>query len=413
MPSQNERRRNNTKTGVFVTVVILLSVLVIVQLTNALELLTPMRTYTVRFTVANGIENIKPGGSVRVGGHELGKVLKVTPELEEEPFETILVDFKIDRRIKLFDDARIHVSKSLLGGDAWLDIPSVGTGLRDPGDVLEGAVGEGMFASLLGGGGGEGGGLGGVMEYVQQFPEREGKKLNEFLDNAVRVSADVRTITEDARNQWPTWSEEVTLALEGANRAISVIEAFSLEAKDTVTANRPQIDTIVDNVEAGSQNAKEIVARVNEHTLAQFELLMTKAQTGLGNMTGLLEKLEGDYGPWSEDFGEMLGNATLAAQQLKLTTAEVRRAPWKLLYRPQDSEFQHEMLYDAARSFAIAVADLKVASRSAQRMLDEHADDLATDPDLVERVRKALIEPLGRYERAQQNFLDILVEQGR
>ncbi|MHC5115414.1 MAG: MlaD family protein [Planctomycetota bacterium] len=408
MPSQNERRRNNVKTGVFVTVVIVLTVAVIVQLTNALEMFTPKQPYTVRFMVAEGVENLKAGGAVRVGGHELGKVTSVTPETEEEPFKSILVAFDLDRRVRLFDDAAITVSKSLLGGDAWLDIWTVGVSGNEPTGPIPGTPGGGMFASLLGGGkGGDGeGGFDGVIEYVQGFPDREGRKLDEILTN-------VRDITDDAREKWPTWSEEVSTALTNANDTIEVINGFARHADDALLDNRAQIDTIVDNVEAGTGDAKDVLARFESHTLGEFEKLMASAQTGLDDITGMLEQLEGDFGPWREDFGEVLANATLAAQQLKLTTAEVRRAPWKLLYRPEDTEFRHEMLYDAARSLAIAVADLKIASQSAQRMLDAHADELATDPALMDKIRSTLIEPLGRYERAQQNFLDILVEQGR
>ncbi|MCP3904064.1 MAG: hypothetical protein GY715_10560 [Planctomycetes bacterium] len=434
MPSQQERHRNNVKTGIFVTVVIVVTVAVIVQLTKALDLLTPMDSYTVSFAVESGVENLKSGGAVRVGGHELGKVVSVTPDLASEPFETILVDFKLDRRVKLFDDAQIHVSKSLLGGDAWLDIPSVGTGVREPGDVIAGVAGGGLFGSLLGDVTGE---MGGVLDYVQQFPDNEGARFSTFLDNAVQVSTDVkgmtgdggevdtflknavqvsanaREVSDDAREQWPKWRDAVSTALKKANEAIEVIDAFAFEAKDTLDAKRPQIDKIVDNVEAGTEHGKQALQRFNEHTLGQFEGLMTHADEGLSGITGVLNKVGDDYGPWSEDFSEILANAMLASQQLKLTTAEVRRAPWKLLYRPEDVEFQHEMLYDAARSFAIAVADLKVASRTAQRMLDEHGDELASDPELSERLRKTLLEPLGRYDRAQQNFLDILVEQGK
>ena len=116
-----------------------------------------------------------------------------------------------------------------------------------------------------------------------------------------------------------------------------------------------------------------------------------------------------DYETWSVDISESLGNASLASQQLKLAMIEIRRSPWKILYKPTDNELEHELLYEATRSFAVAAADMKAASISVNRILERHGDEVAQDRELYERITRALLDPLERYEKAQQLLFDVLV----
>ena len=97
--------------------------------------------------------------------------------------------------------------------------------------------------------------------------------------------------------------------------------------------------------------------------------------------------------------------------QLKLALIEIRRSPWKLLYRPTSEELSHELLYEATRSFAVAAGDLKAASESVKRVMENHSD-LIVNPDnkaAFERLTKHLIDSMERYEKAQQEMLDVLV----
>ena len=54
------------------------------------------------------------------------------------------------------------------------------------------------------------------------------------------------------------------------------------------------------------------------------------------------------------------------AQMVEVDRAmiEIRRSPWKVLYRPTEKELENELLYEATRSFAVAAADMKAASVS-------------------------------------------------
>ena len=95
MPSPNERRRNNVRAGIFVTIAIVLAVTSVILLTDVVESIRrPMAEYTVSFEVIEGVKNHKAGADVRIGGVSMGRVKAVEARLEgETPFEVIDVTF--------------------------------------------------------------------------------------------------------------------------------------------------------------------------------------------------------------------------------------------------------------------------------------------------------------------------------
>ena len=104
-----------------------------------------------------------------------------------------------------------------------------------------------------------------------------------------------------------------------------------------------------------------------------------------------------------------LASGRLAAQQIKLAMIEVRRSPWKLLYKPEKAELEHELLYEAARTFAMAVSDLRATSQTAERLLSNPR--IETDPELQRRITQFLGTRIENYENAQQQLLDVLLSE--
>ncbi len=321
MPSPHERSRNNVRAGLFVTVTLALALGVILVIGEVWTWFEPTKPYTVTFEVSGGVKNLKPGAEVRVGGVALGKVVAVTPRFDvEQPLEKIDVDFRLNRQVTLYQDAKILASSALLGADAWLDITSVGTPEKGtPADGrLEGMSGAGMLSTLLG-------------------PD-----------------------------------------------------------------NQTKTDQILDDLKA-------ITARVNEQTIDKVEELIGTATQVMQEALAIIENIGLDLDRWAPDVREALADARLAAQSLKFAGIELRRSPWKILYTPRKSELEHELLYDAARSFAMAASDLKTASESVQRVMDRHPDRLNEDPQIVERLNAFLLDYLDGYEKAQQRLIDVLL----
>ena len=84
----------------------------------------------------------------------------------------------------------------------------------------------------------------------------------------------------------------------------------------------------------------------------------------------------------------------------------MRRNPWKLLYRPAADELENELLYEAARSFALAATDLRATSESVERILRNHGDRLGESEGVLERINGELQRSLENYTKAQQDLME-------
>lgn len=414
MANPSERHRNNLRAGIFVSVALITALIVVVVLSGVWTTLTrTTEDYTVRFEVSSGVANLKRGAEVRVGGLALGRVESVEPSVAPgQAFEDILVRFNLHDAIELFGDAKILVSSPLLGSDAWLDIPHVGhpaTPMPDDG-VIPGATSAGMLTTMLGPANAD------RADAIIENAERFSAYLGELPETVDPIVQDVGAVVHDLREErWPhwagsvdeimTWATSFTASIDGG---IADARAFIGDGRDILAENRDALRTSMSNVETTSEDVKVIAERVRTETLDKANALLDNGRLAIDDARAALDRIRTDYDGWSERLGDTFANASLASQQLKLATIEVRRSPWKLLYRPSPTELEHELLYDAARSFALASADLKAASASVKAILDEHGDVLGQDDALLERVQRNLTGPLENYERAQQRLLDVL-----
>jgi ABC-type transporter Mla subunit MlaD len=414
MSSASERRRNNVRAGLLVSVTIFLAVAVVFVLSDALAAWTrPMRDYTVTFDVASGIRNLKKGADVRIGGVVMGKVSAVKPQISEgRAFETIRVEFSLDRRAELFADARVFVIAPLIGSGAWLEIFDVGDPARGqpPDRTLAGMTDPGLLTTLLG-------------------PAGAGK-AEAIITDVRAVADDIRQVTGGIRESWPDWEASVDRVMNWAAEATDDLDAILAtgqgavtdarnginEVREAVAANRPKVDAtledaqaIGENVRAASEDVRAIAQTARSTTIEKVHAVLDRGQQAVDEAAGALSDIRTEFTGWAPEIDDALANANLSAQQLKLASIEIRRSPWKILYRPTSEELEHELLYEAARSFAVAAADLKAAGESVRRVLDEHGERLAADDQTLQRIQRNLLDSLSNYEKAQQRLFDVLM----
>jgi ABC-type transporter Mla subunit MlaD len=419
MPSPSERHRNNIRAGVFVTISIILGLVVFILLTDAIEKLK-RRThdYIVTFSVESGVPNLQEGSTVKVGGLQMGSVKEVRPVLVEgQPFREIEVEFSIDRQVELYNDARIVVSGPLIGAESWLDIPDVGNaGAGEPPDQrLRGVQSVGLLTTLLGSENAETASTivddaAAIVSDARTRWPQWGTRLDTITANTESITGNVNSVTADLREQrWPNWADRVDQIMQGAvdlrqRLKDSVDQAYNLltDGRDVVAENRPGVKAAIDNVQA-------VTDRFNNETMNKVTALLDSGQAGLDHATAVLGDLKVDYSGWSTNVGEALARANIAAQQLKLATIEVRRSPWKLLYRPSSEELEHELLYESTRSFAVAAADLKSCADSVERVLTNYGGQLGGNEESYRRLEKLLLNSLDNYEKAQQQMLDVII----
>ena len=399
MASPSERTRNNVRAGIFVTLSIVAAVVTIILLTDAWDKFTrPTHEYVVTFEVSDGVKNLKEGAAVRVGGMQLGRVELVEARfLAGEAFHTIDVTFSLDQRVNLYSDAVILITPALIGADAWIEIHSVGTVGDAPVGPIPGESAPGILGSLLG-------------------PENA-LKAAEIVENINVATADARDVVSTIKTtNWPEWSGKVSQVMEWATTATEKIDGILADGGGMMTEmraiaadNRPKIDDIVDKVGTASENIEVVTGRFREETVDKVNKLLDTGQEGLVRARDVLESIQRDYETWAPDIGETLASVRVVGQQLKLASIEIRRSPWKLLYKPSRTELDHELLYEATRSFAMATSDLKAASESARRLVDRYGAEIQLDERTQELINEMMLDSLTGYEKAQQRLVDVLL----
>jgi hypothetical protein len=109
-----------------------------------------------------------------------------------------------------------------------------------------------------------------------------------------------------------------------------------------------------------------------------------------------------------------LTNVRLVSEQAKLFLQEFRAQPWRLLSQPSRAELEREPLYNAARQYATAVADLRAASESLESIVTASGTGAglgagsAVDAATIEGMRSQVRDAFGRYQQAEQELLDLL-----
>lgn len=434
MASARERQRNNVRAGIFVSIAGILALGVLLALSDLASIFQRSTAYSVTFPVSAGVGDLTAGSAVRVGGLKLGRVTAVRPLIDVNGaarLDTIAVDFDLDARITLYDNARLLVESPLLGSDAWIRISNVGdSGTALPARaVLAGATSPGMLTNLLGPENARK--TDEVVENLREFTAfltrveteydaRVQPILDEFGLTAKEFRALVARVTGE---DWPRWAANVDDIFAGVERIARNVDEAVTDSRNLMSGadgsierinrmideNRPDIDAFIDRMNEIGVDVQRLVGRVQEETIDRVHAFLDRGGEGIESFTETARRINAELDVIFPDVEATMANARIASEQLKLTTIEVRRSPWKLLYQPSAGEFEHELLYESARSFAVAASDLKAASEAVDRVMTNHRERLLVDEATAARLRDHLLDSFARYERAQQRLLDVLI----
>ena len=142
------------------------------------------------------------------------------------------------------------------------------------------------------------------------------------------------------------------------------------------------LDTTVDK--AG--NAVLSLQSTLENTKDLTGSLRTVIDTNKSNLDGIITSLKS------------------TSDNLKSASAEIRHAPWRLLYQPKPDEVGNQTVYDEVRQFADGAAALDQASSALHDMLQSKD----ADPAEIKKLMDRLDESFNKFQAIQQKlFKDI------
>ncbi|MEI6475724.1 MAG: MlaD family protein [Planctomycetota bacterium] len=379
---------NSVRAGAFLITSALVGLVVILILSKS-ALFTRKSDYVVRFTMEEGVAGLDAGAEVRVSGLKVGRVVRIEQRFEAEE---IAVHIQMNADITLYKDAQVLRSQPLLGNYSWLNFSNLGSkaqGKLEPGQTIDAKTSGGLLATIVG-------------------PQNAGR-TTEMFTNMVAFTA---SLDDFARVQYP---KTVVPMLDDAASAVATLRKdydgwrgdITSTLKDAALSMK-KLDTSMDDAVVTVKDARATMAHFREVNIKQIDAILTDAQSGTERFASAMENLDVELTARIPDLRAMMWDLRQSATQVKLATMEVRRSPWKLLYRPSGDELARENLYESARAFAIASSDLRVAGETLRATLDDTPERFSSDPKFREVLRTQVLQSVERYEVAQKRLFDVL-----
>jgi hypothetical protein len=389
---------NAMRAGIFVVVSVLLAVFIIVTLSGLREKLKPATSYIVRFDLAVGAQGLSEGSEVRIGGQKVGQVsdVRFSSNGDDGMPESVDVRIRIPRKLKLREGATPQLEVPLLGSTSVLNFPSLGVAsgpLIERGGIIRGQLAAPAFLASAGYG-----------------PEQR-NQLQHALSGMDEI---VTRINEDVVPE----VEEIVKGVSGRSGAwMDNVDSATLDAKELVASlrlmvddNRASIDATIANAESASGTADEIATRVQDEIVDAAMAMLENGRETAVESRELVASVDALVREQTPNIRMSMANLRLTADQFKLASMEIRRAPWRLLNRPDTKELEYELLYDSARAYADAVSNLRGASASLESATSTDGSRQALDGQTIGELSERVGSAFDQYQVAEEQFLGLLLE---
>jgi ABC-type transporter Mla subunit MlaD len=401
-----KRIRNNLAVGITVSVVLVLTVYIVIMLADWPSLFTTQQKITVRLPYKVGLKGLIKGSPVHLGGVKIGHITS-TDIKRLDPASTdcndvyVFFTMKIPQQYQLRRDCALVAQSNVLGGQILLSIEDLGSG----GESIE----DGQTVDILL--------ADSIMEAVKsEFDPHDPNsllaqiktdvtgitkqlrqsvvKLDTALDSAQSAMANLKDITGDERAG--RFVDNITEVSANLKPAIAKLDT-SLDSAQSAMANLKgitgdeRVDRIIDNITEVSESLKSTITKLNTS--------LDSAQSTLTN----LKAISGD-----ERIDRIIGNVAAVSSNLKLTSQEVRRAPWKLLYKPKEKEFRIQALVDSAGAFAAGAERLDNTASQLHKLMSVTGDEPQVDKDRIESIFAELEASFEQFQEAERKFWEEL-----
>lgn len=407
--------RDPFKAGLFVIAGLLFTLVVIVTIADFSKWTRKHQTIEVSFILRDGLHGLREGSLVTLGDQPIGSVSEISDQLKDGRVVGKLATINIPADYQIASNAIIQVVKPLFGTGSSLNISSVGQGdAYESGQVIAVTIAPSLISKQLVSEMGIGdkqrlhlqeiiANIRDASDEMRESLPKLATKLNSIaakiepiaanaapaIEDAKATFANTKDITSQFKEKTPAWTKRVDTITQQTEETVTT-------ARDLLKDKDKELRQTVDNVHAVTKNFRE-------KTMASIDEAVARGSSAMDNFRKSSLDIRGMIVGQRPVIERALANAELTTDQLKLTAIEVRRSPWRLMYKPDDKELETDNLYDAARSFALAASTLDAASESLKAVSQDKEN-----PEQVKRVLDHLTTVFERYEVAEKAFWDAL-----
>lgn len=399
--------RNEITAGIFTLVALALLIAVIFWL-GVSNIFKPT-AQTAYFYVGedNGKLALQTDGQVMINDVVVGRITSI--ELDPEKKRTMYV-VRIERDdVKVYCNGKAKVAAALVGG-ANLVILDRGTDdsvLADRQHPVE--IQPGEFEQAMSQ-------VGKLTTTVAQEldREREGSvmakihsavdEINTALDSASKALKSVEG-EMDAKNKMAMLAklhETMDSIRTIASDAQPLIKNTLTNIDDMAADANPKVKNTLSNVEEISKDFKRITKEDIGQMLVELRKANTKILTIAENFAAVSQEAKEILVVNRESFDKIIDDLTLVSGNLKAASAEIRRNPWRLLYKPKKGELHSQNIYDAAREFSSGASQLDRISAKLTGLVRANPEGMPADDPQLKKIREEIKEAFSKFSKAEQ-----------
>jgi ABC-type transporter Mla subunit MlaD len=227
-------------------------------------------------------------------------------------------------------------------------------------------------------------------------------KLHALLDNINATTAQLRSEVQPQADG--TLLAKVHAALDKANTGLAEVTEMLAEDREPVHETLQSLQRTAGLVE------HDIVGPIaSELDLANTRSLLNQVRASFEKIDGTLADLQVVTGQaktivlLNEDrANRLMMNLSETASHLKSAAKDLRRNPWRLLYRPSLEETRQLNIFDAAGEFAEAAARLDDSATRLSALMKSHDGAIPADNAQLVEIRKRLTQTFEDYVRAEE-----------
>jgi len=373
-------RRNEFVAGLFILVAIAVLVFMLVLVGNWEDL---YRAQTVYYAEFDRVPNLKEGSPVLLRGSQIGRVSEMTLKKRVVDEKTRAVEYhfllalEVPSDIVLRRDANIGVGAAMVGETAWVDIRCVGTG-----DVATDTQSD----PLMGRGGG-------MMEAAAEafgVGEKQKAEIAAAIENLKEISASLRetapkiaSVTDNVEAVTGDLKQRMPDIMAKADDTMAKMNSAAERVNNILDENRENLKSSVGNVAAITERAKKDFAELLDSLKAASRDIQALVAANRMNLS------------------DAMVNIRQTSEQLKAASVEIRRAPWRLLHKPDDRESDTMNVFDASRNYANAVADLRSTATTLKALVDLKKEGVPVDAEVLATMFDRLKAGIAKYEEAE------------
>ena len=395
------KERNALKAGIFIVVSIALILGVIFSIRGIEELTRTTRRLTVMFDLSDDISGLRIGDEVRIGGYTVGRIEDIDL-VAQEPGAHLAVRIRVPAQYGIRRDARARI-QSTFTGVSVLNFDSLGTG--DPiaeGDVLVGQAG--------------------LMTELSSYVSGTGPHFRSIMEDIAETTAEVRETTvpwanytiaavgelADAARKQIDPEDDTTIghAARGMMREIDdVIGDSKGDLRATAANIARSTETLRDRLPGMLDQADQLLSRLVT-TVDRANAALVDVQATAAHAEQLTAATRSVIVGNRSKLDAMIDSLKTTGDNLKGASAEIRRSPWRLRYKPRAGEMANLNLFDTARAFAEGADDLATASAA----LRDAMQDPAMPPDRLKELFQRVEHSFERFDAVEQKLWDTVRE---